>query len=44
MMAWIEILGAISFELGGQFASVVTERRGFFDHVMRGLASHIGLN
>ena len=35
MGAWIELFGAVSFELFGQFDNVLTDRRAFFEYQMR---------
>jgi AcrR family transcriptional regulator len=43
MAGWIQVFGTVSFELFGQFNNVVTDRRVFFDHQMRAMASHIGV-
>jgi AcrR family transcriptional regulator len=42
MGAWVQLFGMISFELGGQFTNVLTERTIFFDHQMRAMARYIG--
>ncbi|GAA0803304.1 TetR/AcrR family transcriptional regulator [Spirilliplanes yamanashiensis] len=43
MAAWIHLFGAVSFELFGQLANAVDERRAFFDLQMRGAAAVMGL-
>jgi AcrR family transcriptional regulator len=43
MAGWIQVFGTVSFELFGQFNNVLTDRRLFFDHQMRAMASHIGV-
>jgi AcrR family transcriptional regulator len=40
--AWIQLLGAVSFELFGQLNNVIDERRAFFDHQMRTAAGVAG--
>jgi len=35
MAAWLLIFGTVSFELFGQFDTVVTDRRAFFEFQMR---------
>ena len=44
MGAWVQLFGMISFELGGQFTNVLTERTVFFDHQMRAMARYIGFD
>ena len=44
MAGWVQLFGTISFELGGQFTNVLTERRVFFDHQMRAMAAYVGLS
>ena len=41
MAAWLLIFGTVSFELFGQFETVVTDRREFFDFQMREAFAHI---
>ena len=41
MGGWILIFGAVSFELFGQFDTVLTDRRAFFDYQMRGAYTQI---
>jgi AcrR family transcriptional regulator len=41
--AWIQLFGAVSFELFGQLATVVEDRRAFFDHQMRAQARYVGI-
>ncbi|HWH01726.1 MAG TPA: TetR/AcrR family transcriptional regulator [Pilimelia sp.] len=43
MTAWIQLFGAVSFELFGQLNNTVVEREAFFDHQMRTMARLIGL-
>jgi AcrR family transcriptional regulator len=43
LMAWLEIFGAVSFELFGQLNSVVSDNDAFFDHSVRSMASLLGL-
>lgn len=43
MAAWIQLFGAVSFELFGHLDNVVAERDAFFEHQMRAMARHIGL-
>jgi hypothetical protein len=35
MAAWLLIFGTVSFELFGQFETVITDRAAFFDYQMR---------
>jgi len=41
--AWIQLFGAVSFELFGQLATVVDDPRAFFDHQMRAQARYVGI-
>jgi AcrR family transcriptional regulator len=43
MTAWIELFGAVSFELFGQFANVIEDRAAFFGYQMRSVAAVVGL-
>jgi AcrR family transcriptional regulator len=43
MTAWIQLFGAVSFELFGRFNNTLDDREGFFDHQMRAMADLIGL-
>ena len=43
MMAWTELLGAVSFELFGHFTNVFDERDAWFEYQMRSLVLFIGL-
>jgi hypothetical protein len=42
-VAWLEIFGAVSFELFGQLHNVVSEYEAFFDHVVLTMAAVVGL-
>lgn len=44
LAGWVQLFGMISFELGGQFTNVLTERTVFFDHQMRAMGRYIGLS
>jgi AcrR family transcriptional regulator len=41
--AWIQLFGAVTFELFGRFNNTVVDRQSFFDHQMRVMAEHMGL-
>jgi AcrR family transcriptional regulator len=41
--AWPGLYGAVSFELFGQYANVITDLTATFDYAMRGLGRFIGL-
>jgi AcrR family transcriptional regulator len=43
MTAWMQLFGALSFELFGQLNNVVEDRAAFFDYQMRSVAGLIGL-
>jgi AcrR family transcriptional regulator len=43
LMAWLEIFGAVSFELFGQLNNVVSDNEAFFDHSVRSMATLVGL-
>lgn len=43
MMAWIEMLGSVSFELFGQYNNVFEERSAWFEHQMRTMVRFIGI-
>jgi AcrR family transcriptional regulator len=43
MTAWIQLFGAVSFEVFGQLDNTVNARRAFFEHQMRTMAALIGL-
>ena len=43
LTAWIQLFGAVSFEVFGQLNNTINERRTFFDHQMRTMAALIGL-
>jgi AcrR family transcriptional regulator len=43
MGAWIQLFGAVSFELFGRFDNMIEDRAAFFDHQMRQMARFIGL-
>lgn len=43
MVGWIELFGAVSFELFGQLNNVIDAREAYFDHQMRMMADLIGL-
>jgi AcrR family transcriptional regulator len=43
MGAWVQLFGMVSFELFGQFNNTIDDRRGFFEHQMRGQATYVGL-
>ncbi|WNV83981.1 WHG domain-containing protein [Umezawaea sp. Da 62-37] len=42
-MGWIQLFGAVSFELFGQLDNVVEAREPYFDHQMRQVATAIGI-
>jgi AcrR family transcriptional regulator len=44
MTAWIQLFGAISFELFGQFNNVIEDRDAFFAYQMRAVAGMVGLH
>jgi AcrR family transcriptional regulator len=41
--AWTQLFGTVSFELFGQFQTVVHDRAAFFDHQMRAQARYVGI-
>ena len=41
--AWIQLFGAVSFELFGQLNNTINERREFFAYQMTGIARYLGL-
>jgi AcrR family transcriptional regulator len=41
--AWVHLFGTVSFEVFGQFNSVIDDREVFFDHQMRQVADQIGV-
>lgn len=43
LMAWIELLGAVSFELFGQYNNVFEERTAWFEYQMRTLVRFVGV-
>ena len=43
LMAWIEIFGAVSFELFGHLHNVVSDYEAFFDTVVQTMATFVGL-
>ena len=43
LMAWIELLGAVSFELFGQYNNVFDERTAWFEYQMRTLVRFVGV-
>jgi AcrR family transcriptional regulator len=43
MTAWIQLFGAISFELFGRFNNVLDDRSAFFDHQMRRMGELVRL-
>ena len=43
LTAWIQLFGAISFEVFGQLNNTIDERLAFFDYQMRTMAALIGL-
>jgi AcrR family transcriptional regulator len=43
MMAWIELLGSVSFELFGQYNNVFDERSAWFEYQMRSMVRFIGI-
>ena len=43
LVAWLEIFGAVSFELFGQLHNVVSDYSGFFNHVVLTMAAMLGL-
>jgi AcrR family transcriptional regulator len=43
MTAWIQLFGAVSFELFGQLNNVIGDRAAFFEYQMRSVATLIGL-
>jgi AcrR family transcriptional regulator len=43
LIAWLEIFGAVSFELFGQLNNVVSDQDAFFEHVVRAMAALLGL-
>jgi AcrR family transcriptional regulator len=43
MTAWIQLFGAVSFEVFGQLNNTIDERRAFFEYQMRAMAGLIGL-
>ena len=40
---WVQLFGTVSFELFGQFQTVVHDRAAFFDHQMRAQARYLGI-
>jgi AcrR family transcriptional regulator len=43
LTAWVQLFGTVSFEVFGQFNTVIEERVVFFDHQMRQAADLLGL-
>ena len=43
LMAWTELIGAITLEINGQFVNVVDDMDEYFDHAMRRTAEVLGL-
>jgi AcrR family transcriptional regulator len=43
MTAWIQLFGAVSFELFGRLTNVIEDPAAFFDHQMRRMADLVGL-
>lgn len=43
MAAWIQMCGAVSFELFGQLNNSIDQRREFFDFQLRGQVAYVGL-
>ena len=43
LATWASVFGLVSFELFGQFENVVTDRGGYFDHVVSCLGRMIGI-
>jgi AcrR family transcriptional regulator len=43
MAGWIQLFGAVSFEVFGRLDNVIDDRVGFFELQMRAVADHIGL-
>jgi len=43
MTAWIQLFGAVSFELFGRFNNMLEDRTAFFDHQMRRMGELVGL-
>ncbi len=43
MIAWTQLLGALSFELFGQLNNVIEARDAWFDHQVRAMAAFMGL-
>jgi AcrR family transcriptional regulator len=43
MMAWVELLGSVSFELFGQYNNVFEERTPWFEYQMRTMVRFIGI-
>jgi AcrR family transcriptional regulator len=42
-IGWVQLFGAVSFELFGQFNNVIEARQEFFDYQMRNAANLIGI-
>jgi AcrR family transcriptional regulator len=43
MIAWTEVFGAVSFEVFGRLNNVIENRRAWFDHQLRSMATLVGL-
>lgn len=43
LIAWTELFGALNFELFGRLNSTINERRSWFDHQIRTMATFLGL-
>jgi AcrR family transcriptional regulator len=43
MIAWIELFGAVSFEVFGRLNDLLTDRRAWFDHQVLAMARLVGL-
>jgi hypothetical protein len=43
LIAWLDIFGAVSFELFGQLNNVVSDFDAFFEHVVRSMADTLGI-
>jgi hypothetical protein len=41
--AWVHLFGTVSFEVFGQFDTVIEDRKVFFDHQMRQVADELGI-
>jgi AcrR family transcriptional regulator len=44
LMAWLEVIGSLSFELFGQYTNVFTERTAWYEYQLRSLVRFVGID